>query len=371
MAMRLGIIGSGSIGNVHARAAARNGVAVVGAWDANAASAEGLARAMAAAGQPTQASPSLADLLRRPDVDAVAIATPNFLHAEHAIAALLSGKHVLLEKPMAMDEAECLRIAEAAERSRRTVQVGFVCRGTPTVAAAKAFASAGRLGRVYHAKCSLYRRRGIPGLGGWFTTKAKSGGGPLIDLGVHVLDVVLHLVGHPKATRVSGSCTSTFGHPIAGYRFVDMWAGPPKPDGTFDVEDQATALIRFEGGLTVELNVSWAMNAPEGALKDGIVILGDRGGISLEVLGSNCTLATEEDGRIVDVKALVEPGDALDHAWDRQYRQFRDAVERGVAPHASAADAVALQRIVDGIYRSSAEGREIELSGAQPFASPS
>jgi predicted dehydrogenase len=361
MSMRLGIVGTGSVGNVHARAAARNGVSVVAAWDANAVAAESLARGMAGLGQPTQASPSLADLLRRSDVDAVAIATPNFLHAEHAIAALLAGKHVLLEKPMALDETECRRIAEAADRARRTVQVGFVCRGTPTVVAAKAFVAAGRLGRVYHAKCSLYRRRGIPGLGGWFTTKAKSGGGPLIDLGVHVLDVVMHLVGYPNAMRIAGSCTSTFGHPIAGYRFVDMWAGPPKPDGTFDVEDQASALIRCAGGLTVELNVSWAMNAPEGSLKDGVVLLGDRGGIALDVLGTNCTLATEEDGRLVDVKALVEPGDALEHAWDRQYRQFRDAVERGVAPHASAADGVALQRIIDGIYRSSDEGREIEL----------
>ena len=134
--------------------------------------------------------------------------------------------------------------------------------------------------------------------------------------------------------------------------------------------DQAQAEKVVEGGgMGVERRVGHAPPLPRrGAAKSERRLDTIPGSLPLIgtplpacVFEDRCTLATEEDGRLVDVKALVEPGDALEHAWDRQYRQFREAVERGVAPHASAADGVALQRIVDGIYRSSAEGREIEL----------
>lgn len=352
----LGIVGAGAIGNVHADAAHRNGVRVVGAWDVHAPRADALVARLGG-----QAARSLDDLLDLPEVEAVAVAVPNASHAACAVRALERGKHVLLEKPMAMSVAECDAILDAARASGTVLQMGFVCRGTPASAAAKRFVDAGRLGRIYHAKCSLYRRRGIPGLGGWFTTKAQSGGGPLIDLGVHVIDLVRWLAGKPQALRASGACYATFGHPIAGYRYVDMWAGPPKPDGIFDVEDHATALLRCEGGLTVEVNVTWAMNQPEGAMKDGIFLFGDRGGVAFQVFGSEVTLATEEDGRIVDVRPLLEPGEPLGKAWDAQYGQFVQAIRRGVRPHATGEDGRAIQAIVEAIGRSSAEGREVEV----------
>ena len=298
-----------------------------------------------------------------PEVEAVAIAVPNNVHLECALRAIEKRKHVLLEKPMAMSVAECDRILAAAKSSDRVLQLGFVCRGTPTARAAKAFIDAGRLGRIYHAKCSTYRRRGIPGLGGWFTTKAKSGGGPLIDLGVHVIDLVRYLTGKPKAIRASGACYATFGSPISEYRFVDMWAGPPRLSGTCDVEDHATALIRCEGGLTIELNVTWAMNQPDGELKDGIYLFGDKGGASFETFGKDLTISTEENGRIVDVKPIIEPGDPMTKAWDAQYEQFIAATTRGVAPHATGADGRAIQAIVETIYRSSAEERELDVQG--------
>ncbi|MBL9121282.1 MAG: Gfo/Idh/MocA family oxidoreductase [Phycisphaerae bacterium] len=352
----LGIVGAGAIGTVHAETALRNGLRVAGVWDMHGARADALVARIGG-----HAARSLDELLAMPQMEAVAIAVPNVSHADCAVRALERGKHVLLEKPMAMSVAECDRILAAAKASGRTLQLGFVCRGTPASAAAKRFVDAGRLGRIYHAKCSIYRRRGIPGLGGWFTTKAQAGGGPLVDLGVHVLDLVRYLTDKPQATRVSGACYANFGHPIASYRYVDMWAGPPKPDGTFDVEDHATALIRCEGGLTIELNATWAMNQPEGALKDGIFLFGDRGGLAFQIFGSEVTLATEEDGRLVDVKPLLEPGDALGKAWDAQYLQFTQAIRRGVRPHATGEDGRAIQALLEAIERSSAEGRELDV----------
>ncbi len=360
MALRLGIVGAGSIGTVHAEAAQRNGVAVAAAWDVDPARSEALAKRFGGT-----AYPSLDALLAARDVDAVAIAVPNNAHATCALAALAARKHVLLEKPMAMDVAECDRILAAHREARTVLQLGFVCRGSPTAHAAKQFVDAGRLGRIYHAKCSIYRRRGIPGLGGWFTNKSLSGGGPLVDLGVHVLDLARWLCGKPKALRASGALYATFGSPIANYRFVEMWAGPPRLAGICDVEDHATALLRFEGGLSIEMNVTWAMNQPDGALRDGIFLFGDKGGAAFQVFGNELTIATEEEGRIVDVKPALEPalnsGDALAKAWDRQYQQFLAATTKGIAPHATGDDGRAIQAILAAIERSSREGCEVAV----------
>lgn len=330
---------------------------IEGAWDLHQGRAAALTGRVGG-----KAAASIDELLALPGLEAVAIAVPNAAHADCAVRALERGKHVLLEKPMALSLAECDRILAAAERAGTVLQMGFVCRGTPASIAAKELIDAGRLGRIYHAKCSIYRRRGIPGLGGWFTTKAQSGGGPLIDLGVHVLDLVRYLAGSPKSLRASGACYGTFGRPIADYRFVEMWAGPPKLDGVFDVEDHATALIRCEGGCTIEMNVTWAMNQPDGALKDGVFLFGDRGGVAFQIFGNELTLATEENGRIVDVKPLLPPGDTMTKAWDDQYAQFSAAITRGVKPHASGADGRAIQALIEAIERSSAEGREVEVA---------
>ena len=200
------------------------------------------------------------------DVDAIVVAVPNKFHKDIAIAALTAGKDVLLEKPMALNAAECREINAAAKKSGKILQMGMVQRFSPTANTASALIKAGRLGNVYHAKSNIYRRRGIPGLGGWFTTKALSGGGPLIDLGVHILDLSLFLMDFPKPLRVSGKVYDNFGKDMKNYVYESMWAGPPKYDGTFDVEDSAHAMIRFEGGLTMEFNATWAGNFPDGSV---------------------------------------------------------------------------------------------------------
>jgi len=368
MSFGLGIIGCGAIGNVHAQTARRAGVRIVGAWDSIPERAALLVKEHGG-----QAAPSIDALLAINGMDAMVVAVPNDRHGDCACAALKAGKHVLLEKPMAITLEQCDQIIAAESASAGRLQMGFVCRSTPTALVAKKWIDAGRFGEIYHIKASLYRRRGIPGLGGWFTTKARSGGGPLIDLGVHMIDLSLHLAGHPAVARVSGATWSKFGHPISEYRYTSMWAGPPKLDGTFDVEDAATALIRCAGGLTIEVNVTWAANIPEGSTIDGISIWGSRAGAHFDVLGKEVSIATEEQGMLVDIKphlagmdgmagmAGMDANDLLNQAWDEQYRHFTHMVTKGKAPCATGAQGRALQSVIEAIYESSKQNREIEI----------
>jgi predicted dehydrogenase len=358
MSIRIGIIGAGSVGNLHAEAATRAGLWIAGFCDADASRAARLAQRYPGA----IATNSMDELLNLPDMPAVVVGVPNFRHKEIAIAALSAGKDVLLEKPMAMSVAECDQILAAHRKNGRILQMGFVSRQSPTSRAAADLLRAGRLGRVYHIKASLYRRRGIPGLGGWFTNKTQSGGGVLIDLGVHLIDLVLHLSGRPKPVRATAICTSTFGNPIGKYHFTEMWAGPPRPDGVFDVEDAATALIRFDNGLTFELNVTWAINLPEETLPRGVALFGDRGGCYFDVWGRRMVVSTEQDGYMIDSTPLFPPGDPWESAWTRQHELFAQSVTNRTAPAATGEHGREVQVMLEALYRSSAEGREVDMT---------
>lgn len=357
MAMTLGIIGAGAIGNVHADTAVRAGIPVAGVWDVNPAKGAAFGRKHVGA----RVCASVAELLGMKEVDSVVVAVPNVDHAKVACQALEAGKTVFLEKPMAMSVAECDRIIATLGRTKGRLQLGFVSRSTPASRQVKHFIETGAFGRIYHVKCSLYRRRGVPGLGGWFTTKAKSGGGPLIDLGVHVIDLSMWLAGDPAPERVSGATYANFGRRMKDYVYTSMWAGPPRLDGTCDVEDHATALVRCAGGLTIEANVTWAMNVDERHMSNGITVFGDKGGCFFPVFGKQFTIATEAGGRVADLAPEFASGNVEHDAWDEQYRMFRAMAEHGTPPHADAAAGRRVQQVLDAVYRSSAEGREVEV----------
>jgi len=356
MAIGIGIIGSGNIAQLHAGAFKAAGATLAGFCDSRIERAEGMVKEYGG-----RAVADVAALLAMDDVTAVIIAVPNHLHGPLARAALEAGKDVLLEKPMALDVAQCDEIIAVAEKSDRILQLGFVCRGAPTAVAAQRFIEAGRLGTIYHARANIFRRRGIPGLGRWFTTRDFSGGGVLIDIGVHVIDLVMYLTGYRQATRVSGHCTSMFGSPIDEYTHTEMWAGPPDPTGRFDVEDAANALIRFEGGFTLDLGVTWACNMPNDVVRDGIVLLGRRGGLFLDVWGNRLSLATEDQGILQDIEAKVGAADPWAEGWRRQAERFLEAIETRSPPHATGIDGRRVQAILDAIYRSSEAGCEVDV----------
>ena len=350
MALRVGIIGAGGIGTLHAETAARVGVDIRSVCDTRQARATKLAERLDA-----KAASDSSVLFADEGIDAVVIAVPNLLHAPLAIAALEAGKHVLLEKPMALTIAQCDQIIAAQRAAKRIVQLGFVSRCAPAARAAERMIAQGRLGKIYHVKAGLFRRRGIPGLGRWFTNKVESGGGVLIDVGVHMLDLVMHLTGNRTPKRAFGTASSTHGLPIEDYPAKDMWAGPPDPGGVFDVEDALSASVQF-AGLTLELNLMWAGNFPEGALRDGITLLGEKGGCHIELWKHKMALALEENGDVIDSTPPLPDVDPWQTAWEESWRLFVAAVENGGAPNATTDDGRRVQAIVEAIYRSCASG---------------
>ena len=178
------------------------------------------------------------ELIKDREIDVVSVCLPNHLHAPLTLAALRAGKHVICEKPPTMNAGEAKRIEKAATKAKKIVMYAVQRRFGGAEQAAKQAIVKGLAGDVYHARAGWMRTRGIPIGTGWFTDKSKSGGGALIDIGVHMLDLAWYLLGQPKPASVYGMTHQKFRSVIA-------------PERTFDVEDAAFALIRFEGGKTL------------------------------------------------------------------------------------------------------------------------
>lgn len=199
------------------------------------------------------------DVLEDASIDYVDICTPNYMHSVIAVDALNAGKHVLCEKPDAISVEEALKMKEASEKNDRKLMVIRNNRYMATSKEVKKLADSNYFGEFYSGRCGWIRRRGIPGKGGWFTTKSQSGGGPLIDLGVHMIDLAIWFMGNPRPVSVSGNIYSKFAD-------ADVMDSPESQygdkieNGTFDVEDLAMGFIRFENGAVIQIEFSWASN---------------------------------------------------------------------------------------------------------------
>ena len=218
------------------------------------------------------------DVISDPEITAISVCTPNNVHAPITIDALHAGKHVLCEKPAARTFAEVETMMAAQRETGNILVIGVVNRFNDAVRRIKAYIDEGRLGTVHHVYVSFRQHRSIPGLGGAFTTKAIAGGGVLIDWGVHYLDIVMYCCGDPAPRTVSGETFSKLGCDIHSYVYKDMWAGPPKLDGVYDVEESITGLVRTEGPV-ISFNGAWAQNI--GEKECYIDFMGDKAGIRL------------------------------------------------------------------------------------------
>jgi predicted dehydrogenase len=207
------------------------------------------------------------EMLNLKGLQAVTLALPNRLHAPVTIAALSAGKHVLCEKPMAMNAKEAEEMVRTAKKAKKQLMIHFNQRFTQDALFLKRYIDAGHLGEIYYAKTGWTRRRGVPGMGSWFTRKAEAGGGGLIDLGVHMLDFALYMMGYPKSVSVIGRTYAKFG-PAMGEREGKV----------FDVDDLAAALITFENGATLFLEASWATNIEQETISTELC--GTQGGAS-------------------------------------------------------------------------------------------
>ncbi|MFC6726603.1 Gfo/Idh/MocA family protein, partial [Halobium palmae] len=210
-------------------------------------------------------------MLDEVDLDVCVVAVPNSLHADCAVAALERETTVLVEKPLADSLENAERIAAAEAESDAEVVVGFMKSFDAAVEAVDDAVAAGEFGDVYEVNVEYVRRRGVPQIGSWFTRKALSGGGAVVDIGPHMLHLALKLLDFPELAGVSATAGSHFGS-REDYTYLSMWGGEPTGDRTFDVEDHARALVRTVDGPTIHLNVTWASNRED---VQHVQVLGD------------------------------------------------------------------------------------------------
>lgn len=348
MEVKAGIIGVG-IGRVHLDGYKAAGAEVVALCDAN----EARARALAEEYGIARVYTDYQEMLQDGEINTVSVCTPNSMHAPMSIAALESGRHVICEKPLSVNAADAGKIVQAADKSGKKFMVAFCYRFREDARLMKRFVEGGELGRIYYAKTAWLRRRGIPGFGGWFTTRSLSGGGPLIDLGVHMLDLTLWLMGNPRAVSVSGSTYAEFGPYGKG---AGTWGADINAGSNYDVEDLAVGLIRLENGATLHLETSWATNIE----KDGghSTLMGTEGGASLNFGEGGFKIHKEMYGAQVDIVPRVQAGSG--HKDEMVH--FVDCIREDKDPMATGEQGLEIMRILDALYESSATGREVVLS---------
>ncbi len=290
------------------------------------------------------------ELLGRPDIDIVSIALPTWLHAQVSIEALRAGKHVMLDKPMTTNAADAARILAAAKKARRQFMVGQNQRFAGGAQAVKEAVQSGRLGDVYHARAVWLRRAGIPRIGSWFTQKEFAGGGCTYDIGVHVLDLALHLMDDFEPATVSGRTAAMFGPRGMG---DGSWGRSEiDPDRPFDVEDFCVAFVRMKSGRTVQLEVSWATAMEQNDI-NGVQLYGSEGGATTNP--ARLFRAGPDGYETIDLR----PSTAL--ASDNRMAHFVDVVLGRAKPFVKPAQSLVVQQVLDAIYTSARTGREIRM----------
>ena len=341
--LRMGVVGMG-MGLGHARGFdSHPGAELVALCDVDAHRMQAVADELGVTELYTDAE----TMFRKAGLDAVGIAVPNKFHAPLTISALKQGLHVLCEKPMAMTVAEARRMNEAAHKAGLNLMIDFSHRFTDAAAALRQQVEAGVVGDIYFGRTIWHRQRGIPGFGGWFGIQEMSGGGPLVDLGVHMIDLALWFMGYPDPVSVTGSIYDKIAVPLAR-----------KARKKFSVEDLACGMVKFANGATLVVETSWAVNQPG---KDTIctTLCGDKGGLSYSHKaggGWEAELYTEEG----------EEGDLYTKRFDQRtestpspFHDFVDSILEHRAPLATGDHGLKVMKVVEGIYRSAKTGKEV------------
>jgi predicted dehydrogenase len=347
--VRVGVIGAGAIAPSHCRGVLKHPRAeLVGIADASKERARQLQKDFAIPRLYTRVD----DLLLDPDVDAVSIALPTYLHAPTAIMALEAGKHVMLDKPFAMNREEAKSVLDAARKARRVFTVGMNQRFARDAQVIRAVVARGELGDVYHAKAYWNRRTGAPRFGTWFCDKKKSGGGTLLDVGLHMLDLCLSLLDDFKAATVSGAVYTKFGNRGLG---EGGWGKSESGRKVFDVDDLATAFIKLRGGAAVVLESSWARHQAEPELCD-VELFGTQAGAS--VFPARVFRFGKRRGEY----EVVEPqGVSLPYPDCDRMVNWISAILGDEELECRPEQSLAVQKIVDAIYESARSGREVAI----------
>lgn len=297
------------------------------------------------------------DLLANDDIDAVSVAVPNILHMPVALAAFEAGKHVLIEKPLARTAEEGVKMVEAAKAHKKLLGISFQRRTRHDVRLLKDAVASGEFGRIYYSKAWWMRRSGIPGLGSWFTSKEAAGGGPLIDLGVHVLDMILYILGNPKITAVTANTYAEIGPTGRG-----GWAGRRQTTAAeaqaYEVEDLATAFLRLQNGGTLLLEASWAAFTDMGD-DFGVQLYGSEKGARIFSKNYALTDTLEIYQGFGDTTMDAKPRLVAREGHAQIIEGFIDAILNGTPLSPDGQEGLDRVRLIDAIYRSAELGREI------------
>lgn len=288
-------------------------------------------------------------------VDSVIITTPNRFHEQYAVSALESDIDVLIEKPIAHTMESANRVTSAAQNSNSICMVGFHNRFASPVQVLKQYQQQGRFGDTHHVEAKYIRRRGVPGRGTWFTEEASSGGGALIDIGAHAIDLALYILDFPRVTEVSGVTRSLFGG-RPDYTHLEMWG--ESGEGPFDVDDSASAFIRCEDGSTISLDVAWAANRPP---NNEFMIQGDEAGARLDLAEGDMTIfESSSDGAPHFSDSEISTRDEDPHRIELQ--RFIETVRTAEPLTVNTVDqALEVQRVMDATYRSNTSGEAVSL----------
>ncbi|MDD2955931.1 MAG: Gfo/Idh/MocA family oxidoreductase [Oscillospiraceae bacterium] len=308
------------------------------------------------------------ELLKDSSIEAVHVLTPNRWHREMTVNALEAGKHVMCEKPMAINPAEAMDMVNAAKRTGKLLAIGYQYRQRNDALTLKRMADAGDLGDIYYARGHAVRFRGVP-TWGVFTNKLEQGGGPLIDIGTHSLDLALWVMNNYKPSMVLGSVFNYLGTSLKpGEQGNRMGAWDPD---TYEVEDSAFGMVKMANGATIYLEAAWALNMAD--CREGIItVCGTRSGATMEI-AQNGDGGWRTDKQLVissvvaDTPAETRPSVATPRPdamgpHDRECANWLDAIQTGSPLLVQPEQAYTVTRILDGIYQSNRDGKAVTFA---------
>ena len=360
MPTKVAVIGAGGMLQYHAAGFKEAGAEIIALVDMNEAAAKEAAETWGI----SQTYTDVAEMLEKSDADAVSVIVPNKFHAPLALQCLQAGKHVFCEKPPALSAAEVEQMIAAADKSGKRLMFNYNNRARPESYKMKELIDAGEVGTINSAQAKWVRRTGIPGFGGWFTTKALAGGGPLIDL-LHMIDLAMYYMGYPEPAHVIGQTFDTF---IDDNTFKGPWGIPDRADGTTDVETAAHGFVTFQTGQVLSLQVSWAEMVKREEVS--VVFQGTKAGGKIERLfgtdGLDDTaidsleLYTHIDGKPENKSLKV--AECEDMGRQRSAENFILAIEGKEEPLNVPSQSLALMKIIDALYESAASGKPVSLA---------
>ena len=348
--IKIGIVGTGNISTRHLKSYAKlEGVEIVAGCDINPINLKNTCDKFGI----ERRYNSLTEMLANEELDAVDVCVWNCNHAKCSIEALNAGVNVICEKPMAFSTEEAIAMKEAADKSGKLLMIAFCMRFSAQDKVVRDFIDNGYIGDIYYVKSSFLRRHGNPG--GWFANKSMSGGGPVIDLGVHVIDHLRFLMGNPKPVSVYASVYNKLDN-RKGLKTGVAYKPHESEEEICDVEDLATILIKFDNGATMHIDTSYTINGEESYYEE---VFGTKGGFYLDE--DTTKLYTELNGFMVDVTPRLEGYQHDDDEYIAELHHFLNCLRGEEECYATAQDGIEIMKILEAIYKSGETGHEVIL----------